>query len=128
MPAAKKTEVVTTTYLIKATDGEFQLTVPSAWKVTFGAMQPGKGGGFDGYDGRRGWTLRFYEAENKQRAVFTNVLSFRDLGLPLTRKVVRTDAETRVSESEDGRVASSVEDREVVWVADETVPTKPLAF
>ncbi len=82
MPTRKRPPepVPTTTYQIEKEDETIVLTVPSAWKVTYGPVVPGSG-----YHHSRGLALRFYEAENKQRAFFDDVLSFRDTGIPIQR-------------------------------------------
>ena len=67
-------------YLIEFESGEKKrITVPDNWKVTFGPIaimskSPGV---------RVPIALRFYEDENRQRAIFVEVRSFRDLGIPL---------------------------------------------
>lgn len=63
----------------------FRITIPSNYKITYGRLHAG-GDGNRNYD-NSGNCLRIYEAENKQRAVFRNVISFRDIGLPLVKKV-----------------------------------------
>ena len=72
------------TYEIERLNGDkLRVTVPAAWKVTFGPVfqSSGRGMGF----GSPNYALRFYEAENKQRAVFVDVASFRDLSIPVQR-------------------------------------------
>jgi hypothetical protein len=64
----------------------YRITVPSNYKITYGKLHAGGGDGNRNYDSP-GNCLRIYEAENKQRAVFRNVISFRDIGLPLVKKV-----------------------------------------
>jgi hypothetical protein len=60
--------------------------VPTSYKVTFGAVVPGaKASGYSG----GGWGLRIWEATDKQRAVFTDVVSFRDLSIPVEVAAVR---------------------------------------
>lgn len=71
-------------YLVKASDGEFIIEVPSSWKITFGYVNPGKSS--DAYTRGEGHCLRVYEGE-KLRAVYGNVYGFRDLSIPLARKV-----------------------------------------
>jgi hypothetical protein len=65
------------TLLVTNIDGtQFTIEVDAAWKITFSAFNPGSKYGGDGTA-----TLRIYEAENKQRAVFRNVQSFHDVDL-----------------------------------------------
>ena len=60
--------------------GEVRIKVPADWKVTFGAACPG---GRYAADPHNGLCLRFYEAKDKQRAVFQNVIWFRDESLEI---------------------------------------------
>ena len=79
--SATKDKEPTTTYLVVRSNETLQVTVPSSWKVTYGGFNPGAKYGSEP-------ALRFYEANDKQRAVFTNVQSFRDMSIPVLRKVV----------------------------------------
>ena len=95
MTAIKEAEKVDTpdtrTLLVEDVAGEFRITIPAAWKVTFGAFQMA---GADRYGNRPpagGPALRIYEAENKQRACFVGVRCFRDMSIPMERAVVRGD-------------------------------------
>lgn len=69
-------EKETVRYLIQYMGGKPDeiVTVPRKWKVTFGSVAPGAR-----HHDERGWTLRFWEAKDKQRAVFANVSQFRML-------------------------------------------------
>lgn len=67
----------------------YRITIPSNYKITYGKLHAG-GDGNRNYD-NSGNCLRIYEAENKQRAVFRNVVSFRDIGLPLVKMVQEED-------------------------------------
>ena len=78
----------TRTLLIETVREELQLEVPAKWKITFGALQPGQSQSY-GRD-TNGTVLRIYESDKQQRAVFRDVLSFRDLSMPLKRRVVTT--------------------------------------
>ena len=61
-----------------------RITIPASWKITFGAIAPGAE-----RSSLSGWGLRIYEAQDKQRAVFTHVQSFRDRSLPVKIKAIR---------------------------------------
>lgn len=83
-------QVETTTYFVRrANNKEQYITVPAAWKVTFGPLAPGSKT-FHDY-AAKGWTLRFYEAKDKQRAVFTDVFEFRDMSIQITDKFVEEE-------------------------------------
>jgi hypothetical protein len=58
------------------------IEVAADWKLTFGAVNPGAGPGFD----HKLHCLRVWEGE-KLRAVFCDVRGFRDLSIPLAAKV-----------------------------------------
>ena len=71
-------------FLVRTPKKIMRITVPPSWKVTFGPTGPPRDRHNPDFDGRqRGWVLRFYEAENRQRACFTNVIEFYDLSLPI---------------------------------------------
>jgi hypothetical protein len=73
------------TYEITFTDrGPIRVTIPETWKITFGQVVPGsKSGGYTSFG------LRIWEATDKQRAVFANVASFRDLSIEIMVAAVR---------------------------------------
>lgn len=85
--------------LIKYTDPQEPdeiVEIPDSWKVTFGPWSPRAGQqqstrtfpAQNELHNKPGWILRVYETKEKQRAVFTNVESFRDLGVPLFRRKI----------------------------------------
>ena len=84
------TEDKKTTYLILHEDGtKRKVTVPSTWKVTFGPIaRTSSAPRPNGYQQKMPIALRFYEAETKQRAVFTDVVSFRDMSIIIEEEVV----------------------------------------
>lgn len=106
MTAKKKVEM--TTYEIVKDGGRrnggetLRLTVPNTWKVTYGMVHPGMKGGY----GDAGYVLRFYEAENKQRAIFQHVESFRDVSLPLVKQVTTTLEQKAAEYDTDGNLVS----------------------
>ncbi len=115
--AAKKT-VETTTYEIVKDGGRrnggetLRITVPSTWKVTYGMIHPGMKGGY----GDEGYVLRFYEAENKQRAIFQHVESFRDVSLPLVKQVTTTlEAKAAEYDTEGNQVSEAVVEKTREW-------------
>jgi len=83
--------------LIKYTDPQEPdeiVEIPGNWKITFGPWSPQTRSDapktYSEADNQRkpGWILRVYEGKEKQRAVFTNVESFRDLSIPLFRRKI----------------------------------------
>lgn len=79
-------EVEMRTLEIATNEQVFRITIPATWKTTFGAIVPGAKAS-TGYQG--GWGLRIWEAQDKQRAVFTNVIAFKDVAIPMQIKAVR---------------------------------------
>lgn len=76
------TEIDKKEYIIDSDKGIFKITIPSSWKVTYGRVQPTECGGYGG-SGADQFCVRIYETEKQQRAIFTGVKSFRDLGIKL---------------------------------------------
>lgn len=75
------------TYEVVFTDGRHQrITVPAAWKVSFGAIVPAAKASSSGYGG---WGLRVWEATDKQRAVYSGVTEFWDISIPVQVKAAR---------------------------------------
>lgn len=65
------------TYHIEFIDREpIRVTIPASWKITFGAVVPGKEGGAQ----YGSFGLRIWETADKQRAVFPNVTRFYVVG------------------------------------------------
>jgi hypothetical protein len=83
-----------TRYLVTTQTAEFVIEVDSDWKLTFGAVNPGAPP-----HGRDLHCLRIWDGPNAKtahlRAVFCDVRGFRDLSLPLARKL-----ETQTSAAE----------------------------
>jgi hypothetical protein len=80
-----KDQMPTIKYLVNEVGrngGSFVIELPADWRVTFSNVNPAQGMG----GGRDGYCLRVYEGE-KLRAVYGNVIGFRDLSIPLARKV-----------------------------------------
>jgi len=100
-------EGLTRTLFVEDMAGEFKVTIPAEWKVTFGAFQ--MAGGRYGEHPSGSPALRIYEAENKQRACFVGVRCFRDMSIPLERTVlngdtiswVEDDGTTRMTQRQD---------------------------
>ena len=80
------------TYLLEMYDGsKRKITVPASWKVTFGpAAVPRKPGvrGNSNAAGKMPMAIRFYESKDQQRAIFTDVINFRDMSIPILEERV----------------------------------------
>jgi hypothetical protein len=76
-------------YLVLLNNGEtFVIEVPDTWKTTFGPVSPGSK-----YHGHHEWALRFYETKDRQRALFLNVVEFRDLSVKIKKPFIETPIE-----------------------------------
>ena len=73
------------TYIIVCEDkSKKRITVPANWKVTFGPAARGENAGIkSGTHLKIPMALRFYETDTKQRAIFTDVVSFRDASIKI---------------------------------------------
>lgn len=102
-----------TTYLVVTTQGKKKVTVPSSWKVTYGPVSPGsKYGGGDN-------VLRFYEAENKQRALFTNVREFRDLSIEVVSQKIEKRRKSAQVISDNMLESADQYEEEASWLVEE---------
>lgn len=86
--ATKASKVAMTEYLIYRENEVLKVAVPAEWKVTFGYINPSDAGRPNFQRGDGGYALRFYETKDKQRAIFTDVKSFRDMGIEVSRQTV----------------------------------------
>lgn len=95
---SKKIEDMTTYILEMRSGNRKKITVPSAWKVTFGLFAPGS----NGNAGKS--ALRFYQgSKENQRAVFMEVESFRDMSIALEEEVTKTQDEILSKDTPEGR-------------------------
>jgi hypothetical protein len=91
----------TVKYLILQQGGEFVIELPAEYKLTFGAVNPG------GQMGPRDLhCLRVYDGANTKtshlRAVYCDVRGFRDLSIPLARKVQKETGSTSWTMDSEG--------------------------
>lgn len=94
--ASKSVNLELRTLRVRDNKGAFEVKIPADWKVTYGAFNQGTR-----YpDGTA--ALRIYEAENKQRACFTGVISFFDTSLEIKREVVTESGEMKWVNGTDG--------------------------
>jgi hypothetical protein len=101
------------TYLLNLVKGgQRKITIPAAWKITFGPLLPGSRGQ---YNGERGICLRVYETKERQRAVFTDVESFRDMEVVCEEKITKTDRQTVKRKYPEGDKWVEVEARVEEW-------------
>jgi len=125
----KKEEKVT--YLVERSDGSrFKITVPEDWKVTFGpaVTSQSKNPHLPQYAGKIPMALRFYESETKQRAIFTNVVSFRDISIPLFIEKINLQEKDGYYECDGVRKATTFQAKTREWKdanEEETIPLLP---
>lgn len=119
-------EQPTIKYLILQQGGEFVIELPAEYKLTFGAVNPGGGA----VSGRDLHCLRVYDGPNTKtshlRAVYCDVRGFRDLSIPLARKVQKeTGSSSWTMDSEGGFEATRKRELESTWEDPETVEDIP---
>lgn len=105
------------TYEIATISGKFRMDIPETWKVTFGPVSPGSKGGY----ASGGNCLRVYESDTKQRAIFLDVVSFRDLSIPVQRLVVREEGKEKWEVDNGNRKRSSSVKAERRWVPESEI-------
>lgn len=117
--AAKKRDLSgDRTYLMRLKNGNLRrVTVPADWKVTFGPIIVQKKGGPRHYGNEEGWGwgVRFYEG-TIQRAVFTDVESFRDESIKLQERVTKTQRRIVHKRTKDGMRDVAVEAQMHEWI------------
>ena len=102
----------TRTYLMETKGGKLRrVTVPASWKVTFGPLVPSE----IRHGEVRTFALRFYESKEQQRAVFTDVLAFRDTSLPVEERVSKIKQKVVHKNAPSGRRDMMVEARITEW-------------
>ena len=106
-------EKETKTYHIEFKNGnEKRITVPADWKVTFG---PCVVGGNSGRGMEMPLALRFYESKENQRAIFTDVRSFRDMDIKILEKKVSVQEEQGFIERGGKKKATTFQAQCVEW-------------
>jgi hypothetical protein len=98
------------TYEIVSAEGRFRMDIPEDWKVTYGPVSPGGkyGGGSN--------ALRVYESDTKQRAIFIDVTSFRDLSIPVQRLLIKEEGSETWAVDRNSRRRSSTTNIQRKWV------------
>jgi len=118
------------TYLIEFENGKEQkITVPESWKVTFGPASKGANHTTKNSGGvyRIPLALRFYESETKQRAIFTDVVSFRDTSIQIEEKRTKVQEKDGYMECDGVKKATTFRASVSEWVdPDEILKTPAL--
>lgn len=110
------------TYEVVTSGQRLRMTIPAAWKVTYGPVSPGSKAGYNGAP-----ALRIYENETKQRAIFLNVVSFRDLSVKVEVAAARKYGTQEWFLDDGSFVGDRVDKVEKRWMdIDEVKPGTPL--
>lgn len=109
---------VVRTLLVKDAEGEFKVEIPEGSKLTFGPAVPYKTK--HGYEApNHGYALRVYQGTKENLiAVFNGVTTFREIGLPVSRLVVREGGKTVWKSDEKGYEVQASVERNAAWVPD----------
>ena len=105
------------TYVLTLKDGDIRkITIPSSWKITFGNVVP-----YQGKDARHNneqrIALRLYEGtKDNLRAVFTDVVSFRDISFPVLERRTTVQRQAAQKHTNHGMKDVVVEARVTEWV------------
>jgi len=124
---AKKVAEDMIVYIIEHDNGtRSRITVPENWKVTFGPAVKGFNSGDNTYR-KVPMALRFYESDTKQRAIFTDVKSFRDASIQIEREEVKVQEKAGFMECEGVRKRTVFQATVKEWVSEsEAEQTQPL--
>lgn len=120
------------TYLLEMNNGtRKKVTVPDAWRVTFGPLVPGSKDG--SVNSRQAICLRFYEGadagKGKQHAVFTNVESFRVLDeISIEEERIESREETLVRQGDESGEQVVVRAEAKTWVNPDAPKQQTSAF
>lgn len=122
---SKEVEIVT--YLIEFGNGtRKRITVPSFWKVTFGPAAAGTAKP-TGYKTQMPLALRFYESPQLQRAIFTDVVSFRDTSIKVEDEIMEVKEKVGFIECDGVRKQTVFQAKTREWVnPDAALPQKNL--
>lgn len=84
-------------------DGKhFVIEVPASWKVTFSSVNP------NSQQHAGGYCLRVYEGE-KLRAVYCDIIAFRDLSIPFARERSTTVGKREWESDSEGNFSENTE-------------------
>ena len=106
-----------------------RITVPADWKVTFGPAARGENAGNrSGQHLKMPMALRFYESETKQRAIFTDVVSFRDASIKIEEERTNIQEKEGYVECDGVRKKTIFSATVKEWINPDAVnePTVPL--
>lgn len=115
------------TYIITHEDGtRRKITVPESWKVTFGPATRGDRGQSRSGSLKMPMALRFYESDTKQRAIFTDVVSFRDSSIKIEEEKIHVEEKDGYTECEGVRKRTTFQATVKEWINPDTEQGTPL--
>lgn len=116
----------TKTYILDLENGKRRkVTVPANWKVTFGPAAVGIDKAAAGMGRKVPMALRFYENKENQRAIFTDVVSFRDSSINIEEEVVNTKIKEGFVEVDGVRKATSFSATTKEWMNPDIIVDEP---
>lgn len=96
-----------------------KVTIPADYKITFGSIAS-KPDQLSRYDGARGWCLRIYDG-TMVKAVFTDVISFREESIAVQVQVTRTESKRMDRSTPSGKRSGVAEMRYTEWAEADAV-------
>ena len=107
------------TYLLRGSDGTKRITIPAEWKITYGKLHGGReeNGKWSGGSGQPN-VLRIYESKEKQRAIFTNIVEFRDTSIKCEKLVTNKEEKIEILHSRGITDAKEQRKHRQVWIED----------
>jgi bifunctional DNA-binding transcriptional regulator/antitoxin component of YhaV-PrlF toxin-antitoxin module len=96
-----------------------RITIPKSWRITFGAITPGMR---EERSNNPKLALRVYETEKKQRAIFTDVLSFMDTSIVVEELPLKKVHKVKVNKDpyDEEYVEEQIRETEWIKVFDDT--------
>ena len=105
------------TYIIDCKDGtRKRVTVPASWKVTFGPAAAGVNASTERGRLQMPMALRFYESDKQQRAIFTDVVSFRDSSIKMEEEKFKVQEKDGYMECEGVRKRTTFQAKVREWI------------
>lgn len=121
MSEEEKKEATRTLLITKKNGEEMQVKVPVGWYVTFGPVAVATSRS----DGRMPMALRIYESDKNQRAIFTDIESFRDMAIPVRVKKTNVQEKEGYMECEGVKKKTTFQAVTTEWTDPDNVEDKP---
>lgn len=123
----KRQETEIRTLLVTKGNGEeFQIDIPKTWKVTFGPVCAGSNASQETRSkGNIPMALRVYESDKCQRAIFLDIISFRDMDIPIRVKKANVQEKEGYMECDGVRKRTTFQATSFDWINPDEVVDKP---